>query len=103
MKMENETIIDVRMSAAEIRIGALEALVNQLTLGKMKGAMSKRLTKEEKSQKKDELLQKVPYDKKGLEALNGPDLKMLASALEINSFGIKRNDLIKQIFVKQKK
>ena len=98
-----ETNVDVRLSATEIRIGALEAIVNQLTLGKMKSTMSKRLTSEEKSEIKEKLLKNVPYDKKGLEDLNGPNLKMLASALEIYSFGVKRNELIKQIFVKQKK
>lgn len=103
MKMENEMNIDVRVSAVEVRMGALEALVNQLTIGKLNSPKSKRLTSEEKVQIKENLLKNVPYDKKGLEGLNGPDLKMLASALEINSFGIKRSELIKKIFVKQKK
>ena len=101
--MDNETNIDVRMSAVEIRVGALEAMLNQITLGKVLSGNSKRLTNDQKVQIKDKLLKNVPYDKKGLEALNGPDLKFLASALEINSFGVKRSDLIKMIFVKQKK
>ena len=97
----NEMNMDVRMSAVEIRMGAIEAIVNQLTTGR--NGKSKRLSNAEKSQIKEKLLKNIPYDKKALEALKGPDLKMLASALEINSFGVKRSELIKKIFVKQKK
>lgn len=96
-----EINIDVRMSAIEIRMGALEAIVSQLTSGKI--GKSKRLTNVEKSQIKGQLLKNVPYDKKGLEQLKGPELKMLASALEVNSFGVKRSELAKTIFAKQKK
>ena len=103
MTMDNEMSFNVRMSAVEIRMGALEAVVNQLTIGKLKNNKSKKLTSAEKSQIKEQLLKNAPYDKKGLEQLKGPELKMLASALEINSFGVKRSELIKKIFVKQKK
>jgi hypothetical protein len=96
-----EMNMDVRMSAVEIRMGALEAIVSQLTSGK--NGKSQRLSNTEKSQIKEKLLKNVPYDKKALEELKGPDLKMLASALEINSFAVKRSELIKKIFVVQKK
>jgi hypothetical protein len=96
-----EMNMDVRLSAVEIRMGALEAIVNQLTTGK--NGKSQRLTNAAKSQIKEKLLKNVPYDKKALEGLKGPELKMLASALEINSFGVKRSDLMKKIFIAQKK
>jgi hypothetical protein len=99
--MENEMNIDVRMSAVEIRMGALEAIVSQLTSGK--NGKFQRLTSAEKTQIKEKLLKSVPYNKKALEELKGPELKMLASALEVNSFGVKRSELIKKIFVAQKK
>ena len=65
--------------------------------------LSKKMSDVEKDQIKKKLLKRVPYDKRKLEKLNLKDLRMLASAIKINSFGIKRDDLIKVILSKQKK
>jgi len=100
MTSEN-TSIDTRLSALEIRMGAVEALLNNLS-----GAFSKKTKKmsdAEKDLMKAELLKGVPYDNKKLEKLKTTELKLLASALEINSFGMKRADIVKSILKKQKK
>ena len=93
--------IETRLSALEIRIGAVEALLNNLA-----GAFSGKTRKKsdaEKDHMKAELLKGVPYDNKKLEKLKMMELKMLSSALGINSFGIKRADITKAILSKQKK
>jgi hypothetical protein len=96
--------VDVRLSALEIRISALEALVNN-AIGAVSPEQrgSKKKSTEEKEKIKAELLKRVPYEKKGLEDLKTAQLKMLASALRVKAFGLKRDDIVKGVLVAQKK
>jgi len=93
--------VDVRVAALEIRIGAVEALLNNLVGASPK--ISKKISDAEKDRMKAKLLKGVPYDNKKLEKLNSIQLKLLASAMKINSFGMKRVDIVKTILSKQKK
>ena len=102
MTTANETTsIDTRLSALEIRIASVEALLNNLAGSSSR--KTKKLSNEEKERIKAKLLKGVPYDNKKLEKLNSIKLKILASALGINSFGMKRVDIVKAILSKQKK
>lgn len=102
MTTANEnTSIDTRLSALEIRMASVEALLNNLA-----GAYprkTKKISDEEKDSMKTKLLKDVPYDNKKLEKLTSIELKILASALGINSFGMKRVDIVKAVLSKQKK
>lgn len=103
MTMGNETEnLKVRLSALEIRMASMEASLHNFA-GVVGSRKSKKMTDVEKDQIKKKLLKRGPYDKRKLEKLNLKDLRMLASAIKINSFGIKREDLIKVILSKQKK
>ena len=103
MTMGNETEnLKVRLSALEVRMASVEALLNNY-ISAAGTKLSKKMSDVEKDQIKKKLLKRVPYDKRNLEKLNLKDLRMLASAIKINSFGIKRDDLIKVILSKQKK
>jgi len=93
--------LKMRLSAMEIRMDSVEAQLNIL-LGSAARKSKKRSTAE-KEKIKDRLLKKAPYDRKKLENLKTTDMRMLASALGINSFGAKREDLIKAILSKRKK
>ena len=64
---------------------------------------SKKRSTAKKEKIKAGLLKKAPYDRKKLENLKTTEMRMLASALGIKSFGAKREDLIKAILSKQKK
>jgi len=92
---------ETRMSAIEIRIGAIEAILNRV-VGSSPNASRKR-SDTEKEKVKAELLKGVPYDKAGLEKLSWFELKMLSAAVDIKSFGSNRADLSKAILAKQKK
>jgi hypothetical protein len=100
MTTEN-TSIDTRLSALEIRMASVEALLNNLAGSSSR--KTKKLSNEEKERIKTKLLKGVPYDNKKLEKLNSIELKMLASAMKINSFGMKRVDIVKAVLSKQKK
>ena len=100
MTTENKPI-ETRLSALEIRMGAVEALLNNLA-GAFSGK-TRKMSDVEKSNMKAELLKGVPYDNKKLEKLKTIELKLLASALGINSFGMKRAVIVKAIITKQKK
>jgi len=102
MTTANEnTSIDTRLSALEIRMASVEALLNNLAGASPR--KTKKISDEEKDRMKSELLKGVPYDNKKLEKLTSIELKILASALGINSFGMKRVDIVKAILSKQKK
>jgi uncharacterized coiled-coil protein SlyX len=102
MTTANETTsIDTRLSALEIRMASVEALLNNLAGASPR--KTKKISVEEKDRMKSELLKGVPYDNKKLEKLNSIELKILASALGINSFGMKRVDIVKGVLSKQKK
>lgn len=99
--VSENTSIDTRLSALEIRVGAVEALLNNLAGSSPR--MSKKLSNEEKERIKAKLLKGIPYDNKKLEKLTSIELKILASTMKINSFGMKRVDLVKAILKQQKK
>ena len=102
MTTANEnTSIDTRLSALEIRMASVEALLNNLAGSSSR--KTRKISDAEKDRMKSELLKGVPYDNKKLEKLNSIELKILASALGINSFGMKRVDIVKRILSKQKK
>ena len=94
--------LKIRLSAMEIRMASVEALLNNF-LGGAGVKKSKKLAGIEKDQIKKKLLAGVPYDKQKLEKLNLKELRMLGSALKISSFGIKRGELINAILSGQKK
>lgn len=103
MTVGNETEnLRVRLSALEIRMASVEASLNNF-VGVAGTRKTKKMSDVEKDEIKKKLLKRAPYDKRKLEKLNLKDLRMLASAMEFNSFGIKRDDLIKAILSKQKK
>jgi hypothetical protein len=100
----NEKKADVRLSALEIRVTAVEALVNNLTIGAPGVKVgAKKKSDAEKEKMKADLLKGVPYDQKKLSDLTGGQLKMLASALKVKSFGMKREDIVKAVLGVQKK
>ena len=91
-----------RLSALEIRMASVEASLNNL-VGVPGTRKSKKMSVTEKDQMKKKLLRGMPYDKRRIEKLNLTELRMLASAIKINSFGIKRDELINAILAGQKK
>jgi hypothetical protein len=102
MTVGNETDnLKMRLSAMEIRMASVESQLNIL-VGSAASKSRKRSTADKETIKAG-LLKKGPYDRKKLESLKTTDMRMLASALGINSFGTKREDLIKAILSKQKK
>jgi hypothetical protein len=103
MTVKNETNnLDLRLSALEIRMASVEASLNNL-VGVASTRKSKKMSEAQKDQMKKRLLRGLPYDKRRIEKLNLTELRILASAIKINSFGIKRDELIKIILSKQKK
>ena len=64
IQKESESI-ELLVAAIEIRMGAVEALLNNFITASPKP--SKTVSKEEKDRIKAELLKGVPYDNKGLE------------------------------------
>ena len=102
MTVGNETDnLKMRLSSMEIRMASVESQLNIL-VGSA-ASKSKKHSTADKEKIKAELLKKAPYDRKKLESLKTTDMRMLASALGIKSFGTKREDLIKAILSKQKK
>ena len=102
MTVGNETDnLKMRLSAMEIRMASVESQLNIL-VGSA-ASKSKKRSSAEKEKIKAGLLKKAPYDRKKLDSLKTTDMRMLASALGIKSFGAKREDLIKAILSKQKK
>jgi len=59
--------------------------------------------KKRKEQRKAELLKDVPYTQKALKELKLKDLRMLASALNVNCFGMKSDQIFKEVVAAQKK
>ena len=102
MTTGNETDnLKTRISAMEIRMASVEAQLN-LMVGSVP-RKSKKRSVADKETVKAELLKTAPYDKKRLDDMKINDMKLLASAMGINSFGKKRDALIKAILSAQKK
>ena len=94
--------VKIRISAMEIKVVELEALVSKL-IGMAQPKSCPKICKAEKDHRKSELLDGIPYDKGALEEMKTNDLKMLGAALSIKTFGAKRVDTIKAILSAQKK
>jgi hypothetical protein len=101
MKSEHaENQFDLRLAAIEIRLSSVEAQLNNII-----GAVSDKKRKSSKTNKervKAELVMNGPYDKMQLEEMKGTNLKLLASTFKINSFGIKKDELVKAVLAAQK-
>ena len=93
---EKLTSIEIRVEQLEIRFSDLSKQVENLKEGR-----KRKLSKSEKEAKKQELLKGGPYDKKKLDGLKLMEIKMLASAMEINSFGKQRDEIVKLILDNQ--
>jgi len=104
MVMDGDNI-KLRLAAVEVRISAVEALLNNLIGSSSIRAVTatKKLSSFEKERIKAELLEGVPYVRSQLKSIKTMKLKMLASALEVNPFGMKTDDIIKAILAAQKK
>ena len=95
--VEKISSLEIRMEQLEIRVSDLSKEVDSLRKGR-----KRKLTKTEKESIKQELLKGGPYDKKKLDELKLNEIKMLASAMEINSFGKQRDEIAKLILGNQK-
>ena len=89
--------LGIRVEQLEIRVSDLSKEVDSQRKGQ-----KRKLTKTEKETVKQELLKGGPYDKKKLDDLKLNEIKMLASAMEINSFGKQRDEIAKLILGKEK-
>lgn len=97
---DDDDAADASDDSLEDRVAALETRVAELTeaLEKGGGKGGKRHTsKDEKDELKAKLMEGVPYDKKSLADLQGKQVKMLASAMGINSFGKGRDEVVGEI------
>ena len=99
---ENDNNVKTRLSALEIRMASVEALLNNFVSGAGIGK-SRKMSEAEKDQVKKKLLAGVPYNKQKLENLNLQELRMLGSALQIKAFGVNRDQLVNAILSGQKK
>ena len=84
--------LGIRVEQLEIKLSELSKEMDGLRKGR-----KRKLTKTEKESIKQELLKGGPYDKKKLDDLKLNEIKMLASAMEINSFGKHRDEIAKLI------
>lgn len=100
-----------RMESIDVRLAAIQ---QHLTGGASAGAKAKaeatetsgkqKMSKDEKDAVKAKLLKGAPYTKEQLqEKLNGRQVKMLAGAMGVNSFGKGRDEVTKMILAAQKK
>ena len=87
-KKGGSTGMEKRVKALESRMDELEEKVESGG-----GRSSGKATKAEKDAMKQELVDAGPYSKAELGELNGRQLKMLASGLGINSFGMGADDV----------
>jgi hypothetical protein len=86
--IERLDLLDEKLSAP------VEAPANKPRKGSM--------TKEQKAEFKATLVDDMPYSKADLEAMPNNHLKILASGIDIPSFGVKKVDIIKEIIKAQK-
>ena len=87
--------MEERLAGLETRVaGAAEEGAGKVT--------RKKTSKSDKDEKKAELMKGVPYTVKTIAGLSGRDVKMLASAMEINSFG-KARDVVEKLILKSAK
>jgi hypothetical protein len=83
--------LTARVDALEKRLDEALAVLTKAPAGKAKTG------KAEKDAIKAKLVEKCPYKKADLEKLNGREIKMLASAVGVNSFRQARPDTEKEI------
>ena len=99
---ETDNNVKTRLSALEIRMASVEALLSNF-VGGSGIRKSKRMSEAEKNQIKEKLLAGIPYNKQKLGELNLQELRMLGSALQIKAFGVNRDQLVNAILSGQKK
>ena len=87
-----------RVASLETQFVALAAKVERLSAVKGK----RKQTDAEKQARKLKLLEGGPYNKESLAKLNNREIKMLASAMNINTFAKTRKEADQLIFEKQK-
>ena len=93
--------LELRVSALEARVQLLDSLIDKIIKG-AETSPKRKTTREQKEAAKQRLLDAGPYDKKSLEEMGGKDLRILASALNINSFGMARDKIVAAILTSQK-
>ena len=105
--MEIDEKFDVIAGRLSTVIGLLNRLVEGSPPTEKDDRSSKRKANEgkkaDKEIRKANLLANGPYDSDGLAELTGRDIKMLASAMKLNSFGMTRDEAVKLISTAQKK
>lgn len=99
---EEPTIDDLkeRVKALEARVAEIKESMEGSTTAAKSARGSKKAEKEEAKQK---LLEGAPYSDSDLKAMTGRDLKMLGSALGVNTFGMKTEEVLKVVKQAQKK
>ena len=103
--------VDEKFEVIAGRLATVVALLNRLVEGSPPTEKDDRSSKKkvnegkkaDKELRKANLLANGPYDADGLADLTGRDIKMLASAMKLNSFGMTRDDAVKLISGAQKK
>jgi len=96
---DDSTILK-RLKSLEQRVADL---AEKIEAGGGKKKSGRGLDKDAKEEKKAELLAGMPYSKDDLGEMKNSEVKMLCSALTINSFGMSKDDAISEIVKVQKK
>jgi len=105
----NSNGMDVRVSALEIRLTAIESQLQLIVgaAGVIQGEIKKPgrvpMTKAAKDARKAELVKGGPYLKANLEEMELKDLRFYASAIGTNPFGKKRDEIVKVVLAAQRR
>ncbi len=96
--------LELRIKALEGRVAELQEKITADPAGNVKGkAGPKKMDDKQKKILKRKLLEKAPYKKAALVSMKSKNLRILASAFKINSFGKKGEEIITMILKAQKK
>ena len=90
--------VETRVASLEIQFAALTDKVKSLSAATGK----RKQTGVEKQARKLKLLEAGPYTKESIAKLNNREVKMLASAMDINTFAKSRDEAVRLILEKQK-
>lgn len=102
-KPNNRELLELRLSSIETKLIELESFVrrgfgildSQTEPSKKTGRA--KMTSDQKASRKKSLLEAGPYSEEQLEGMPGPDLKFLAAAMGLDSFGIQKDVLVLNI------
>ena len=94
----DKTDVETRLASLETQFAALTDKVKSLSAATGK----RKQTGVEKQARKLKLLEAGPYTKESIAKLNNREVKMLASAMEINTFAKSRVEAVQLILEKQK-